>query len=95
MEYRILFDFGSTFTKAAVICKEEKAVVFTTRHPSTVKEDARIAMKACLSDIRRAIGGSAADRAETVSYTHLDVYKRQALECFPGLFYFLRSVFAG
>ena len=43
MEYRILFDFGSTFTKAAVICKEEKAVVFTTRHPSTVSVAARSA----------------------------------------------------
>lgn len=64
MEYSILFDFGSTFTKAAVICKEEKTVVFTTRHPSTVREDARIAMEACLSDIRKAIGESAVRGAE-------------------------------
>lgn len=64
MEYRILFDFGSTFTKSAVISKEEKAVVFTTRYPSTVKEDAQIAMEQCLSDIEKEIGKTAVQNAE-------------------------------
>lgn len=63
MQYVILFDFGSTFTKAAVVCKDTQSVIFTTRHPSTVKVDAKIAMEQCLADIRAEIGEDAVAKA--------------------------------
>lgn len=56
MKYIILFDFGSTFTKATVVCVRDKAVVYTTKRPSTVKSDATVCLNACLADIRQQIG---------------------------------------
>ena len=64
MDYHILMDFGSTFTKAAVVSKQEAKVVYSTKQPSSVKTDARIAMKQCLSDIEEHLGPEALVSAE-------------------------------
>ena len=64
MEYALLFDFGSTFTKAAVIDKENAQVVFTTKHPSTVKTDASIALRQCMEEIESEIGSDAVKNAQ-------------------------------
>lgn len=56
MQYVVLVDFGSTYTKAAVIEKESATVAFTTKHPSTVKQDASLALNACLREIEQVIG---------------------------------------
>lgn len=56
MQYYILIDFGSTFTKAAVVSKKEQRVILSTQHPSTVGFDATVALKECLSDIVKVIG---------------------------------------
>lgn len=56
MKYVILFDFGSTFTKAAVICTADKKIVYTTKAASTVNTDATIGLNNCLNNIRKQIG---------------------------------------
>lgn len=64
MKYAVLFDFGSTFTKAAVIRKEDAAVMCTAKRPSTVKSDASVAMEQCLDDIKARLGEKIVDEAE-------------------------------
>lgn len=64
MQCVVLVDFGSTYTKAAVIEKEQEKVLYTTKHPSTVKVDASIALDQCLFDIENIIGADALSRAE-------------------------------
>lgn len=64
MEYALLFDFGSTFTKAAVIEKDTAQVVFTTKHPSTVKTDASVALTQCMEEIESEIGKDAVKNAQ-------------------------------
>lgn len=56
MNYHILVDFGSTFTKAAVVSIKEARVVYSTKKPSSVKTDASIAMQECFSEIREQLG---------------------------------------
>lgn len=63
MNFAILVDFGSTFTKAAVVSLEEKELIFTTQTPSTVKTDARIGLEICLDRIRDVIGNEEFDRS--------------------------------
>lgn len=56
MKYHILADFGSTFTKAALVSETEASVIYSTKRPSTVKEDASIALDACLAEISEKFG---------------------------------------
>ncbi|AYD40532.1 hypothetical protein D4Z93_08325 [Clostridium fermenticellae] len=63
MSFAILVDFGSTFTKAAVVSLEKEELIFTTQTPSTVKSDARIGLKICLDRIRNNIGNESFDSA--------------------------------
>ncbi len=56
MKYIILIDFGSTFTKATVVCREEKKAILSLKYPSTVKSDARIALNQCFNDIEKELG---------------------------------------
>ncbi|GHU81298.1 methylaspartate mutase [Spirochaetia bacterium] len=63
----ILLDFGSTFTKAAVVDVDEKRVIYTTKTVSTVSTDARIAMEACYANIKAEIGNSAFEAARKMA----------------------------
>lgn len=56
MKYAVLLDFGSTYTK--VVCVELTCprVVMTDKFPSTVHEDAGIAMNRCFDAVRKVIG---------------------------------------
>lgn len=63
MSFVILVDFGSTFTKAAVVSLEEEKLIFTTQTPSTVKTDARIGLEICFDRIRDKIGNEGFDGA--------------------------------
>ena len=54
----ILFDFGSTFTKATVVSLNEKKVIFTTKTPSTVNTNAKHGLDKCCEDIKKIIGES-------------------------------------
>lgn len=54
----ILIDFGSTFTKAALISSKEKAVIYSTKTPSTVSEDAGIGLNICYERIRGEVGSA-------------------------------------
>lgn len=64
MQYVVLVDFGSTFTKAVVIERSQAKVVLSVKHPSTVKTDAGIAMEKCFDEIRAVIGEKAFEEAE-------------------------------
>lgn len=64
MDYHILVDFGSTFTKAAVICAKDARVVYTTKCPSSVKRDASIAMKQCFTEIEEELGARVLESAD-------------------------------
>lgn len=65
--YYILIDFGSTFTKAAVVSAKERRVVFTTMTPSTVQVDARIGLDICYSRIRKFVGTDNFSRARKLA----------------------------
>ena len=67
MECAVLVDFGSTFTKAAVIDKTKAQVIFTTKYPSTVKTDASVALFQCLDEIEKEIGRKALEKADIYS----------------------------
>lgn len=56
MGHVILIDFGSTFTKVAVVSVAEKAVVFASKVPSTVSIDATVCLDACLERVRAHLG---------------------------------------
>lgn len=56
MKYSILLDFGSTFTKAAVVDMEAGRLVYATKAPSSVSTDANIALDECFRDIEAVIG---------------------------------------
>lgn len=64
MQCVVLVDFGSTYTKAAVLEKEQAKVIYTTKYPSTVKTDASVALEQCLRDIENIIGTVALSQAE-------------------------------
>lgn len=63
MRHVILIDFGSTFTKAAVVSVQDQAVVFTTKVPSTVSTDATVCLNACLEQVRAHLGEDATAKA--------------------------------
>lgn len=52
----ILLDFGSTFTKAAVVSSKERKIIFTTKTPSTVQVNAKIGLDICFDRIKKVIG---------------------------------------
>lgn len=54
--YVVLIDFGSTYTKAAVVDIQDKKLVKTDRFPSTVAYDARIGLQQCFDAARDVIG---------------------------------------
>ena len=56
MNTAILIDFGSTFTKSAVVSLDNGELIFTTKTQSTVKNDARMGLKKCLEEIKNHIG---------------------------------------
>lgn len=59
MKHAVLIDFGSTFTKLAVACFEQKKIIFTAKFPSTVRTDARVGLKQCFDAARQVIGEQA------------------------------------
>lgn len=67
MDYVILLDFGSTFTKAAVVSRNEKKLIYTFRTPSTVQTDASIGLQICLEQIAKVIGSDALARAQKIA----------------------------
>lgn len=56
MNTATLIDFGSTFTKSAVVSLDGGELIFKTKTPSTVKTDARIGLEICLEEIKSYIG---------------------------------------
>ncbi len=56
MAYTIAVDFGSTYTKMAVLDLTNGEKVMTTRHASTVATDASIALRANLEKAKKVIG---------------------------------------
>jgi len=67
MKYIILLDFGSTFTKAAVISAADKKIVCTTKAASTVKTDAVTGLNNCLKNIREQIGAPETKEAKKLA----------------------------
>lgn len=56
MDYAVLIDFGSTFTKVAAVSLKEQRLLLTDKFPSTVRTDARIALGQCFEASREALG---------------------------------------
>jgi len=56
VQYTILADFGSTYTKLCVFDLNNGELVLTTRYPSTVKTDASIGLIANLETVKKKIG---------------------------------------
>lgn len=52
MRYTLCVDFGSTFTKLCVLDLENGELVMTTKRPTTVETDAKIALLACLAEAK-------------------------------------------
>lgn len=67
MEYYVLIDFGSTYTKVTCVDKAARRVVMTDKYPSTVHTDARICLHQCLDSVGRRIGGDALSSAVKLS----------------------------
>jgi uncharacterized protein (TIGR01319 family) len=67
MSHFILVDFGSTFTKVAVVSPENQEIIFTTKEPSTVKTDACLALESCLERVRQRIGNDQLLRASRLA----------------------------
>ncbi|MDO4554467.1 MAG: glutamate mutase L [Lachnospiraceae bacterium] len=67
MDKYILIDFGSTFTKAAVVSAKEKKIVFTTMTPSTVHKDAKLGLDICYSRIKQNLGTEVFDGARKLA----------------------------
>ena len=63
MNYAVLIDFGSTFTKVAAVSLREHRLLFASKFASTVKTDARVGLSQCLDAAREAIGDKAFDDA--------------------------------
>lgn len=56
MNTGILLDFGSTFTKAAVVDLDARELIFAEKEPSTVGIDAKIALDRLYEKIQKVIG---------------------------------------
>ncbi|MBP1736300.1 MAG: hypothetical protein H6Q60_181 [Oscillospiraceae bacterium] len=67
MQYTILVDFGSTYTKLCVFDLENGELVLTTRHASTVKTDAGIGLLANLEMAAGKIGAGGVKNARFVA----------------------------
>jgi uncharacterized protein (TIGR01319 family) len=63
----VLIDFGSTYTKVAVVDTKEKRLIKTDHFPSTVATDARIGLAQCFDVARDLIGKEAFDAALKLS----------------------------
>lgn len=59
MNQAILLDFGSTFTKMAIVDVPEKAISYTFKVPSTVRTDARICLEQCFAYAKKQLGAKA------------------------------------
>ncbi|MGE4354107.1 MAG: glutamate mutase L [Oscillospiraceae bacterium] len=67
MEYTILADFGSTYTKLCVFDLNRGELVMTTRHPSTVKTDAAEGLLADLETAQKRIGADGVNNAQILA----------------------------
>lgn len=67
MKYLILLDFGSTFTKGAVLSVADQKIVYTTKAPSTVNTDGAIGLSHCLGNIRQQIGKTETAKAKRLA----------------------------
>ncbi|MEG1917076.1 MAG: glutamate mutase L [Oscillospiraceae bacterium] len=67
MQYAILIDFGSTFTKLTCVHLGEQKIVLTDQFPSTVRSDAGIGLHQCFEAARREIGAEGVARALKLS----------------------------
>ena len=59
MNYAILLDFGSTYTKIVCVDLAERRVVLTDKFPSTVHTNAEISLHQCFEAAKRTIGEDA------------------------------------
>lgn len=67
MEYAIMLDFGSTYTKVVCAHLPSRRVVVTAKHPSTVHSDARICMTQCMNTVTAEIGLYNTEKALKIS----------------------------
>lgn len=67
MKHAILIDFGSTFTKLAIVDFEECKCIFTAKFPSTVHTDARIGLNQCFEAAKDVIGSQCFEQAIKLS----------------------------
>lgn len=67
MKYILLFDFGSTFTKAAVLHVNDKKIVYATKVASTVRTDATVGLNKCMDNIQEQIGESEIKEAKKLA----------------------------
>lgn len=65
--YVILTDFGSTYTKVAIVDMQENKLVKTDHFSSTVAYDARIGLQQCFDVAREAIGEEEFEKALKLS----------------------------
>ena len=65
--YIVLIDFGSTFTKVAVVSGAEQRIIHTDRFFSTIHTDAKICLEQCFDSVRRCIGHEAFENALKLS----------------------------
>ncbi|MEY8365185.1 glutamate mutase L [Anaerovoracaceae bacterium 41-7] len=56
MNFAVLLDFGSTYTKVVCVDLNARRVVLSDKYPSTVHEDAGIALNKCLSAAESVLG---------------------------------------
>lgn len=63
MDFAVLVDFGSTYTKVVCVDLQARRIVLTDKFPSTVHVDAGIGLSKCFEAARSVIGGAAFDRA--------------------------------
>ncbi len=56
MKFAVLLDFGSTYTKVVCVDLTTRRVVLSDKYPSTVHEDAGIALRQCLDRAEEALG---------------------------------------
>ena len=67
MDYAVLLDFGSTYTKAICVDMNKQTVLLTTKVPSTVHVDAEIALQQCFDAVKERIGARAFENALKLS----------------------------
>ena len=67
MKHAILIDFGSTFTKVAVVSLVDRKIILTDKFPSTVKTDARVGLSQCFDAARRVLTPQEFEEARKLS----------------------------